>query len=154
MYATPFQISVKMLNGGDTIVVDKELQFANANKEDVARLLKTVQIRKCKNRGCANPAFDPITTHKHRDGKCEACFMAVLSAKFAKDQAREDSKLAKLDARNKARGFTHRVDTWIHAEGDDELMSIWMVNAVDSTVRAELKRRVIDVLNEYSIYVL
>lgn len=110
LYDSPFQISVNLVGGGLTIVIDNELQFSKATEADVGRLLDSVRIVKCKTRGCHNPAFDPGTSLKHRDGKCEQCARKAFDKELQKAQLAEQKKLAALDRKHRARGFTHRVD--------------------------------------------
>lgn len=154
LYDTPFQISVKLAGGGSTIVTDSHLKFADATEADVARLLASVQLKKCRTRGCHNPAFDPAGTAAHRDGRCEQCFMKILDSELQKAQAAEKRKLAQLDRQYRARGFTHRVDTWIHTDGGDKQLSVWMANPTEDTIRNELLRSGADLAQGYTIHAL
>jgi len=79
-------------------------------------------------------------TLKHRDGKCEQCAMAVLNKDLEKAQLAEQKKLAQMDRLHRARGFTHRVDAWVHADGGDQQLSIWMCDPTEASIRSELIR--------------
>jgi hypothetical protein len=149
----PFQISVALDdNGGNVHLVDKKLCFATAATSDIERMLKTVHIQQCKCDGCSNAAFDPLFVDTNRDGACESCFLAMLRANFDKEEAAEKAKLARLDVEHQARGFTHRVDAWIHRnDGDDSFVTFWMVNATDQKVRAEIKKKKSCDLDDYTI---
>lgn len=140
LYDSPFQISVKLVGGGLTTVIDDRLRFSDATEADVTRLLNSVGIVKCRSRGCNNPAFDPASTVRHRDGKCEQCALAMFDKELAKAQAAELTKLAQLDRKYKASGFTHRVDAWIHVEGGDQEVSVWLSDPADAFIRSELLR--------------
>jgi hypothetical protein len=154
LYDSPFQISVKLVGGGLTIVIDDRLQFSEATEADVIRLLDSVGIIKCRARGCHNPAFDPASTLKHRDGKCEQCALAMLDNELAKAQAAEQKKLVQLNRKHRARGFTHRVDVWIHAEGGDQEVSIWLSHPTDAVIRSELLRSGFADVQTYTLHQL
>ena len=138
LYNSPFQITVTLAEGGTTFVTDNNVKFMDATEADVARLLDRVQVKKCRTRGCKNPAFDPATTSAHRDGKCEQCFMKNLDKELEKAQAAERRKLAQMDRLYRARGFTHRVEAWVHADGGDKQISIWLANPTEDSIRNEL----------------
>ena len=154
LYDSPFQISVKLVGGGLTIVIDDRLRFSDATEADVTRLFDSVGIVKCRSRGCHNPAFDPASTVKHRDGKCEQCALAMFDKELAKVQAAERKKLAQLDRKYKARGFTHRIDAWIHAEGGDQTVSVWLSDPADAVIRSELLRLGALDVQSYIVYQL
>ncbi|BDT59549.1 hypothetical protein MasN3_30430 [Massilia varians] len=117
-----------------------DVTFADATEADVARLLDRVQVKKCTTRGCRNPAFDPASAQAHRDGKCEQCFMKNLDKELEKTQAAARRKLAQMDRLYWARGFTHRVEAWVHADGGDKQLSIWLADPTDDSIRDELQR--------------
>lgn len=154
MYDSPFQISVNLAGGGSTIVIDNELRLDQATEADVARLLDSVDIVKCRTRGCRNPAFDPRTTLKHRDGRCEQCAFEAFDRELKAAQAAERKKLERLDRQHMARGFTHRVDAWVHAEGGDQQLSIWLCDPTDAIIRSELLRSGVADLQSYTLHQL
>lgn len=154
MYGGPFQISVNLAGGGSTIVIDSELRLDQATEADIIRLLDSVGIVKCRTRGCQNPAFDPRTTLKNRDGRCEPCALAVFDKELNAAQAAERKKLARMDRQYKARGFTHRVDAWVHAEGGDQQLSIWLRDPTDMIIRSELLRSGVADSQSYTLHQL
>jgi len=154
LYDSPFQISVNLVGGGLTIVIDDELQFNKATEADVGRLLDSVRIVKCRTRGCHNPAFDPGTSLKHRDGKCEHCALKAFDKELQKAQLTEQRKLAALDRKHRARGFTHRVDAWVHADGGDQQVSFWMCAPTEASIRSELLREGVSDLQAYKLHEL
>lgn len=154
LYNSPFQITVTLVEGGTTFVADEDVKFASATEADVARLLARVQVKKCRTRGCQNPAFDPATTSAHRDGKCDQCFMKNLNKELEKAQAAERRKLAQMDRLYRARGFTHRVEAWVHADGGDKQLSIWLANPTDDSIRNELRLAGADVAQGYTLHPL
>ena len=154
LYDRPFQITVTLVEGGTTIVSDSDINIADATEADVARLLDRVKVKKCGTRGCQNPAFDPATTSSHRDGKCEQCFMKNLDKELQKAQAAERRKLAQMDRLYRARGFTHRVETWVHADGGDKQLSIWLANPTEDSIRNELLRAGGDAAQGYTLHSL
>jgi len=154
MYDSPFQISVSLLGGGNTIVVDNDLRLEQATEADIARMLDSVGIVKCGTRGCRNPAFDPGTSLKHRDGKCENCAIDRFDKELKAARVAEQKKLAQLDRKQRARGFTHRVEAWVHADGGDKQISIWLCNPTDATIRSELARSGALSMENYTLHQL
>jgi len=80
--------------------------------------------------------------------------MKILDSELQKAQAAEKRKLAQLDRQYRARGFTHRVDTWIHTDGGDKQLSVWMANPTEDTIRNELPRSGADLAQGYTIHAL
>lgn len=154
LYDAPFQISVTLAGGGSTIVIDDQLRLGQASDADISRLLDSVGILECRTRGCRNPAFDPPTTLKHRDGKCEECALKLFDRELEKAQLAEKRKLAQLDRKYRARGFTHRVDAWIHADGGDQQLSLWVCEPSDASIRDELRLSGVSDLQSYSLHPL
>lgn len=154
LYDSPFQITVTLAGGGTTYVADNDVKFAEATEADVARLLDRVQVKKCRARGCQNPAFDPATTSAHGDGRCEQCFMRNLNKELEKAQAAERRKLVQMDRLHRARGFTHRLEAWIHADGGDRQLSIWLANPTDDSIRSELLRAGAETAQNYTLHPL
>jgi len=154
LYDTPFQITVNLVGGGQTIVIDSGLRLRQATEADVERLLDSVRIVKCRTRGCRNPAFDSRTTLKHRDGRCEQCAMKLFDKELEKAQLAESKKLAQMDRKHRARGFTHRVDAWVQADGGDQQLSIWMCDPTETAIRSELIRAGVTDLQHYTLHPL
>ncbi|MYM92673.1 hypothetical protein [Duganella vulcania] len=61
---------------------------------------------------------------------------------------------SKSDADHKSRGFTHRIDAWIHGGGDDKLISIYMVSPTTKQIKNEIRRQGSAVLDDYSLNAL
>ena len=59
-----------------------------------------------------------------------------------------------MDRLHRARGFTHRVEAWIHADGGDKQLSIWLVNPNDDSIRSELLRAGADAAQNYTLHPL
>jgi len=125
--------------GGDVCVRDPQLAVEDATEADYQRMINSVKVIPC--RTCGGPAFDPTVCDTNRDGECEACFLRVLDAELEQGLAKQAKKLAKLDAKAKAQGYTHRVEGWIHpVSGEDRQISLWLQNPTPAVIRAELKR--------------
>lgn len=154
LYDSTLQISVTLVGGGTTIVSDTNVRLPDITEADVVRLLDTVRLKKCTARGCHNPAFDPAFSSRHRDGKCEQCFLTRLGTELEKLQEAEKKNLAKMDRFYMARGFTHRADTWIHADGGDQQLSVWLLNPTDRAIRDELVRAGADAAQPYTLHPL
>jgi hypothetical protein len=120
--------------GGKVHVSDDQLAVEVATEADYQRMLDTVRICPCTK--CQGPAFEG-----HRDGgQCERCFLAVLDAELEQGQTEEAQKLAKMDAEQKALGYTHRIEAWVHRDGGDKQVSFWMDRPTSKGIKAELKR--------------
>ena len=154
MYNSTFQITVTLVEGGTTFVTDNDLEFANATEADVQRLLDRVKVKKCSTRGCRHPAFDPAAMSTNRGGKCEQCFIKKLDSDLVKAQVAEQRKLAQMDRMYRARGFTHRVEAWLHAEGGDKQLSIWLANPTEDNIHNELERAGADANQGYTLHAL
>lgn len=148
------QIAVRMENGGVAYLRRESLRFADATEADIRTLLNEVHLVACQI--CGKPAFDPASVSTNRAGQCEACFMTALNAEFSAAQEKENRRLAKLDAKRKQEGYTHRVDAWVHpsAGGDDYLVNVWMINPTDDDIRAFLRRKRSRVLDDYRVILL
>lgn len=120
--------------GGKVHVRDDQLAVEIATEADYQQMLDTVQICPCSK--CTRPAFQG---HREED-QCERCFLSVLDAELKKGQDAEAKKLAKMDAEQKALGYTHRVEAVLHLEGGDKMVSFWMVRPTPKQIKAEIKR--------------
>lgn len=134
---------------GHVFLHDKARPFEGATLKHALDMLAAVRIIPCKT--CGQPAFDPAAVKTNRDGQCEVCFMQALTADLEQDQAKEQKKIARLDAKRKAEGFTHRVDAWIHPArgGDDYQMSMWMKDPTTEAIQNELKKQRSVILTDY-----
>lgn len=149
------QASVTMAGGGNATLSDKGIAFKDATLEDLQRMLDQVGIVVCKT--CGKPAFDPATVSTNRAGECEMCFMAKLNASFQKSVEKEKKRMAKLDVKYKALGYTHRVDAWIHpaGEGDDQQVSFYVQGAPSKElIQGKLKKSRSSVLDDYTVVTL
>lgn len=148
------QLSVSIESGGNVLVHDKSIPFSEATIEQARAMAEKVRVCKCS--CCDRPAFDPSTAQTNRNGQCKKCFMDNLNAEFAAEQKKIDDKLKRKDKSMKAKGFTHRVEAWVHPfhGGDDYQVSIWMQNPTAQMIRGELKRQGSSVLTDYTVIVL
>ena len=141
--------------GGRAFLHQKALSYKKAQASDLEAMLASVKVCKCKK--CGKPAFDPSTVETNRAGECEACFMAELQKQFDKENAKEKAKVAKMDAKRKLQGYTHKVVAWVHPEegGDDYQMVMYTAGKPsDDTITKELKKRKSAVLNDFQVTVL
>lgn len=145
------QVEIVIEGGGKAYLIDKTVMFASASEADLNRLFDKVEIVPCKH--CGKPAFDPSSIDTNRQGSCEACFLKELQKEFDKETAKAQKKLAALDAKRRAEGFTHRVEAWIHPEqGEDRQLSIWFKgNPTPESIKKELVKAHSVVFDDYSI---
>lgn len=147
------QVEITMAGGGNAYLLDKATPFAKATHTDLERLFDRVKVISCCK--CGKPAFDPASIDTNREGKCESCFMEEWSADYAKLQEAELAKLKKKDQEMKSNGYTHRVTAWIHGDGDDEEVHIYMrTTPIDAQIRNELRSRGSQVLDDYEVSAL
>jgi hypothetical protein len=79
------------------------------------------------------PLHDAVRVYEEADAK--------FKAEEAKEQKRAEARQARQDARQKAKGYTHRVDMWIHpARGDDYQATAYVVGTPDEVVISKLLR--------------
>lgn len=147
------QVQVVLDGGGSVYLHDKELLFENATLADLERMFDKVKLIPCKT--CGKPAFDPGSVDTNRGGECEQCFMAALNADLEKAQKKEQRRMERLDAKRKQEGYTHRVDAWIHAGGDDKQIAYYVKGKptkkqIHDLLRKEKSRE----LNDYTVITL
>lgn len=118
------QVQVQMAGGGSVYLQDKAVVFEKATEEDLNRLFKKVTLTTCGR--CGKPAFDPVAHDTNRAGLCESCFVADLEKEFDQASAKETKRMARLDAKHRKNGYTHRLDAWVHPErGNDRHFSVY-----------------------------
>ena len=157
----PFQITVKMfidcdgnrLSLGNVIHCDRSLVFKDATQADMERLLNQVGVVPCKR--CGKPAFDPESVSTNRESLCEQCFVSDLTKNYEAATAAENKRIAKKDAAMREKGYKFRVDAWIHpSDGEDELASIYLVEATPALIKNVLKKAGSEVFDDYTIVTL
>lgn len=120
--------------GGKFHVRDDQLAVEIATEADYQRMLNTVQVCPCSK--CHGPAFQG----NREEDQCERCFLSVLDAELKKGQDKEAKKLAKMDAEQKALGYTHRIEAVLHRDGGDKQVSFWMDRPTPKEIKAEIKK--------------
>lgn len=140
--------------GGDAYLHNKEVEGSQPTEEQVMGLFRRAALCECSQPGCERVAFDPAVMHTNRGGQCEECFMTKLQAQFDAVAAREAKKEAALDAKMKAKGFTHKVVAWVHPKGggDDYKLIIHSVGKLtDAAIKKELRKEGSNVETDYAI---
>lgn len=142
---SPFQITVQMVDGGKIIVQERALTYDHASVHDMQRLLGQVQVQECICDNCTRPAFSNAEISSNREGRCETCFMENLNLTIVKQIADESRKKrqtsVRSDKRHKIGGYTHRVNAWVHTNGDDLELVMYMAEPTDTLIRAEIQRQ-------------
>lgn len=140
-------------SGGVAYLNDKAVDGSSPTEEQVMNLFGKVGLCKCSKRGCAHMAFDPATVKSNREGECEPCFMDKLNAVFVMEHEKESKKEAALDAKMKAKGYTHKVVAWVHPlRGDDyQLIMHTMGKPTDAYIKTELKKARSRIDTDYKI---
>lgn len=144
------QVTVTMAGGGD-VQVQSATQFEIGTEEEIISMMHSVGTIPCKC-GCGKPAFDPKTVRTNRNGECESCFMAKINAKFDEIEQNRLAEVDENDKRYKARGYTHRVDGWVHSgAGDDLPITFYTKDPSKALIQAELKKAGSKVINDYQV---
>jgi hypothetical protein len=144
------QIGIYLQDGGKVHAHTKDVTFSEATLDNAHQLIAKVKLCSCSL--CGEPAIDPSTASTNRGGKCEKCFIKALDEEFKADLAKQEARLRKQDAKQKAKGFTHRIEAWIHpANGDDFQISVWMVNPTTEAIQSVLKKQKSTVLTDYQL---
>lgn len=147
------QISVALTSGGTATIHRKQIAFEAATEADVRTLLEGVRVLPCTK--CGKPTFDPKTVETRESTECEACVKAAFDAEFEKGQVEERKKIAALDAKQKAKGFTHRIDGWVHPEsGGDHPVSFYMTKPTVQQIRGDLRKLGSMVESDFAIVTL
>ncbi|WP_095158280.1 hypothetical protein [Pseudomonas sp. Irchel 3E13] len=147
------QLTVKLQNGSTGSLNNKPLSFNTATTDDVQKMLSGVRLLACKT--CDSSCFDPASVKTNQDGKCYSCIMRELRAELDADTQNENAEIAKLDAKYKKQGCTHRIDAWIHpARGDDFSISFWMKNPTVEEIQATIRKNKSTVLDDYNLVAL
>lgn len=140
--------------GGEAYLHDKAVDGSQPTDEQVMGLFRRVALCKCSQPGCERLAFDPAVLSTNRDGQCEQCFMTKLRATFDAAAAKEAQKEAALDAKMKAKGFTHKVVAWVHpkAGGDDfKLIMHTVGKPTEAQIKKELRKSGSSVETDYNV---
>lgn len=126
---------------------DKKVPFEKATKADFKRL-STVHLAKCSR--CSGVCIDHTKHDTNRAGLCETCFISDLNAKCALEQSKEDKRIEREEKRMRAKGFTHRVNAWVHAGGDDYEMVIYSKGEMpEKEIVKRLKAKGSRILNDF-----
>jgi hypothetical protein len=123
-----------------------------AKRADVEALLARLTPARC---ACGKATLlNPQDAGQSYDraGTCEPCFLKRLREEFAREDEQFQQELAREDKKRKKQGYTHRIDAWVHAGGDDQEVS-WYTKGrpTDAQVKALLKRRRSRVLDDYKV---
>jgi len=145
------QVMLRLPGGALASIHRKRIPFEKATEADVRTTLDAVTLCKC--RLCGKPAFDPAILDVDRDGQCEECFANKIRAEYAASEAKAAVALAEQDAEMKGRGYTHRIEAFIHPVhgGDDYPLLVYMAEPTEVDVRAHLERQGSCDTNDYRL---
>ncbi len=145
------QVAITM-DGGVAYILDKSTPFESATPADLERLFDNAKTLSCS--CCGKPAFDPEACDTNREGKCEACFMRMLNAEFARGRKKALAAALQLRARKKKAGFTYLVNAWIHPEegGDDFEIHLWYRQPPDAqSVETAIRKAGSEVFDDFLV---
>lgn len=113
-YGLQVQISMKehAVNAESEFILDKSIEATDKSKQELDAAAKVMVEKWLGDNGTA-------LLHEHV-AKWKAV-KAEFDAEFAEEDARFAAQQKKDDKKHKAKGYTHRVDAWIHpAQGGDD----------------------------------
>jgi hypothetical protein len=105
---------------GHTVSFTIDRPYAKATKADYDRLIRRIRVAPCRRPGCRKRTLVGATTGvKALDGLCPRHQAADLPILAEKERAELEARMARDDARAKARGNRYKAWVWIHGDGDD-----------------------------------
>jgi hypothetical protein len=147
---TPIRVGFKLESGKAWGHTDGErITVYNATRADIQALLESTLV----DRTCARCKVAFIAEPKcNRGALCETCWLEDFEKQCQKDAEADRKALARQDAKMLQKGFTHRVNAWIHAGGDDRLVEMYTTGEpTTEEIQSMLKRRGSRVLNDYTV---
>ncbi len=144
-YGLQVQISLKenAVNAESEFIIDKGIEAASKSKEEREAAAK-VMVEKWLGENGTKILHENVAKWK------------VAAAEFAREIAEENERVAaqqqKDDKKYKAKGYTHRLDAWIHPEngGDDYMTVTYFVGAPTEAQIAKVLRSS-EVKNDYTV---
>jgi hypothetical protein len=115
--AAPFTGIMASAGPGHSVSFTIDRPYARARKADYDRLIRRIRVAPCSRPGCRGRYLvgGPTTS----DRLCRRHGQAELPVKAAREEADIAARIARDDARAKARGMRYRAFVWIHRDGDD-----------------------------------
>ncbi len=115
--AAPFTGLLVSAGPGHSVSFTIDRPYARATKADYDRLLRRIRVAPCRRPGCR--ARYLVGGQTADDGLCRRHWRAELPAKARQAEAEAAARIARDDAKAKARGMRYRAFVWIHRDGDD-----------------------------------
>lgn len=144
-YGLQVQISLKehAVNAESEFIHDKGIEATDKPKQELDDAAKVIVQKWLADNGTA-------LLHEHVD-KWKAA-KAQFDAEFAEEDARFTAQQKEDDKKHKAKGYTHRVDAWIHPAqgGDDYQTTTYFVGEPKKADIAALLRSS-EVKDDYSV---
>jgi hypothetical protein len=129
-------------------------RFTDCTVEDFEALTGNIQLRPCSH--CAGGVR--LVGSRPEDEKanlCEPCWIADWREAGKPAAARRAQQQAARDRRMLARGFTHRVDAWVHDNGNDKQVILYRQDEpTRGTIEALVRRKGSDMLGDYTVTAL
>jgi len=118
--AAPFTGILVSAGPGHSVSFTIDRPYARATNADYDRLVRRIKVVPCLKPGCRNRVLAGATTGvKELDGLCPRHQAADLPVLAEKERAEQEARMARDDAKAKARGMRYRAFVWIHRDGDD-----------------------------------
>ena len=118
--AAPFTGILVTAGQGHSVSFTIPRPYAKATAADYDRLVRRIRVAPCRKPGCRNQVLAGATTGvKELDGLCRRHQAMDLPALAERERAELEARMARDDAKAKARGMRYKTWVWIHRDGDD-----------------------------------
>jgi hypothetical protein len=115
--AAPFTGILVSAGPGHSVSFTIDRPYERATKADYDRLIRRIRVSPCRRSGCRGRYL--VGGQTTEDGLCRRHWLAELPGKAAQAEAEVAARIARDDAKAKARGMRYRAFVWIHRDGDD-----------------------------------
>jgi hypothetical protein len=113
----PFTGILASAGPGHSVSFTIDRPYTRATKADYDRLIRRIRVAPCRRPGCRGRYL--VDGQTAEDALCPRHWLAELPGKAAQAEAEVAARLARDDAKAKARGMRYRAFVWIHRDGDD-----------------------------------
>ena len=118
--AAPFTGIMVSAGPGHSVSFTIPRPYAKATATDYDRLVRRIRVAPCRRSGCRSRVLVGASTGvKELDGLCRRHQAEDLPVLAERERAALEARMARDDAKAKARGMRYKAWVWIHRDGDD-----------------------------------
>ena len=151
--AAPFTGILVSSGPGHSVSFTIPRPYAKATKADYDRLIRGIRVAPCRKPGCRNRILEGATTGvKELDGLCPRHQASDLPMLAEKERAELEARMARDDAKAKARGMCYKAWVWIHGDGDDyAIVRYFKTRPAKEPLRSIARAKRSMVLDDYQV---